>query len=93
MTTDGFPTSGAIREEERRLRKLRLLVDLTAAVIRTRPLSRLEAQQAVGHLRRRALELFPDKGPVFDLIYGSRFRRLIEARFGAGDSPTPPAET
>lgn len=68
------------------MRRLRLLVDLTATVIRTRPLSRHEAEQAVEHLRARALELFPDKGDVFDLIYRARFRRLIESRFGPGDA-------
>jgi hypothetical protein len=76
------------RDEDRRMRQLRLLVDVTAMVIRQRPLSRSEAEQAVEHLRRRVLELFPDKGGVFDLIYGSRFRRLIDARFGAPDRGT-----
>lgn len=64
------------------MRRLRLLVDLTAAVIRHRPLSRSEAEQAVEHLRIEVLALFPDKEGAFDLIYRPRFRRLIEERFG-----------
>ncbi len=92
MSRDGFPSAAAIREEDLRLRQLRLLVDLTAAIIRTRPLSRGEAEQAIGQLRRRALDLFPDKGPVFDLIYEPRFRRLIESRFATGDFPSQRAE-
>jgi hypothetical protein len=79
------PAAGsALAEEERRIRRLRLLVDLTATVIRRRPLSRREAEQAVEHLRERVTELFPDKGEVFDLIYRARFRRLIDERFGTG---------
>jgi len=27
------------------------------------------------------LELFPDKGETFDLIYGSRFRRILAERY------------
>lgn len=77
------PNNVRQRDEDRRMRQLRLLVDVTATIIRQRPLSRSEAEQAVEDLRRRALELFPDKAEVFDLIYGSRFRRLIDARFGA----------
>jgi hypothetical protein len=72
----------ALEEEDRRVRRVRLLVDLTAAVIRSRPLCRAEAEQAVEQLRNRVLEIFPDKGAVFDLVYRGRFRRLIESRFG-----------
>ncbi len=73
----------AVEQEERRVRQLRLLVDMTAAIIRTRPLSRAEAEEAVAQLRWRALALFPDKGATFDLIYQPRFSRLIDERFGA----------
>jgi hypothetical protein len=73
-------------EEGRRMRKLRLLVDLTALVLRDRPLSPADAEIVVEHVRERVLQLFPDKGDAFDLIYRPRFRRLIEERFGAGKS-------
>ena len=72
----------ARREEDRRLRRLRVLVDTAAVVLRHRPLSRSEAELLVADVRERALTLFPDKGATFDLIYGPRFRRLIEERFG-----------
>ena len=70
----------AILEEERRIRQLRLLVALTTAVLRTRPLSEPEAEQVVDELRSRVLALFPDKESVFDLIYRPRFRRIIRER-------------
>jgi hypothetical protein len=72
----------ALRDEQRRMRKLRLLVDLTAALLRDRPVSRHEAESVVEHLRIQVLRLFPGKGDVFDLIYRPRFRRLIDERFG-----------
>jgi hypothetical protein len=72
----------ALADEERRLQRLRLLVDLSTAVIRTHPLSRGEAEQVVEHLRTKVLSMFPGKGGTFDLIYRPRLRRLIESRFG-----------
>jgi hypothetical protein len=36
-----------------------------------------EAQDAASATRRLALQLFPGKEVVYDLIYGSKFRRLI----------------
>lgn len=83
MRNSPKPDREAIAQEEWQIRRLRLMVDLTAAIIRTRPLSRSEAEDAVVHLRHRVLALFPDKGSVFDLIYAPRFRRLIEERFGS----------
>lgn len=80
--TDDFSDRAALATEERRIRQLRLLVDVTAAVIRTRPLTRAEAETAVALLRQQVLALFPDKGDTFDLIYEPRFRRLIAERFG-----------
>jgi hypothetical protein len=76
------PTTEAT-EEQIKMRRLRLLVDVTTAAVRSHPLSRDEAEAAVRALRARVLELFPDKSDTFDLIYGSRFRRLIDERFGS----------
>jgi hypothetical protein len=64
------------------------MVDLTAAIIRHRPLSRAEAEMAVENLREEVLALFPDKGDVFDLIYQARCGRLIAERFEGEDKDT-----
>jgi len=72
----------AIAEEQGRLDRLRRVVDIAAAVVRCYPLSRCEAVAVVRSLRTQVLLLFPDKADTFDLIYGRRFRRLIEDRFG-----------
>jgi hypothetical protein len=76
-------TDPALAEEEQRIRQLRLLVAMTTAVLRTRPLTYREAEQVIEESRQRVLALFPDKGAVFDLIYRPRFHRIIRERLGA----------
>lgn len=68
-------------EEERRLRRLRLIVNLTEAVLMQSDLSLREAWSLVDNTKKAALALFPDKGNVFDLVYAPRFRRIINERF------------
>ncbi|GIW41698.1 MAG: hypothetical protein KatS3mg076_2275 [Candidatus Binatia bacterium] len=80
---DRGPREADLAEENRRLRLLRVLVDTACAVLRHRPLSESEAEQLVGEVRREALRLFPDKGPVFDLVYVPRFRRIVRERLRA----------
>lgn len=71
----------ALLAEEKRLKRLRNIVDLTSAVIRQADLTLGDAQRLVADTRERALKLFPDKGEVFDLIYGSRFRRILAEKY------------
>jgi len=40
-----------------------------------------EAQNVVGHAKETALQMFPDKEETFDLIYGSRFRRILAEKY------------
>jgi hypothetical protein len=68
----------AVAEEERRADVLRRAVDVAAAVIRQGRLSRAEAEVLVAEVRRRALELFPGKESVFDLVLAPRFARLLD---------------
>ncbi len=71
----------ALLAEEMRLRRLRRIVDITAALLWQADLTLGEAQRLVADARSRALELFPDKGETFDLIYGSRFRRILAEKY------------
>ncbi|MFQ5917567.1 MAG: hypothetical protein ACE5I0_07140 [Candidatus Binatia bacterium] len=71
----------AIRAEELRLKRLKSIVDLTAVLIWQADLSLSDAQKLIDDARVKALELFPDKGETFDLIYGSRFRRILIERY------------
>jgi hypothetical protein len=72
----------ALREENRRLRRLRLLVDLTLARLHQDPdLSLLDALQMTERCRDAALTLFPGKETAFELIYRPRFERVLYARW------------
>ncbi len=71
----------ALRAEEMRIQKLRKIVDLTAVLIWQADLSLSDAQTLIDDARVKALGLFPDKGETFDLIYGSRFRRILVERY------------
>lgn len=68
----------ALAEEQRRADRLRLMIDVTATVIRQGRLTRAEGEALVETTRRRALELFPDKESVFDLVLAPRFARLLD---------------
>lgn len=81
----GYPAE-LLREEERKMRQLRGLVDATAMVIAQGDVSVLEACALARLARRQALTLFPDKANVFDLIYRPRFARIISERLS--NSPT-----
>lgn len=71
----------ALRAEEQKLKRLKATVDLTLALLCQSDLSLNEARKLIADARERVLELFPDKGETFDLIYGSRFRRLLVEKY------------
>lgn len=72
----------ALREEERRLRMLRWIVDLNQAVLmQQHDLTLPEAFEIMRSVKQAALSLFPDKEQVFELVYSPRFRRIIRERF------------
>jgi len=68
----------AVSEEQRRADRLRRTVDVACAVLRQGRLTRAEGEALVAHAREQALGLFPGKGDVFDLVLGSRFRRVLD---------------
>jgi hypothetical protein len=69
------------REENRRLRYLRFLVDLALMEIRRGRYTKDQAEKVVENIRSQALQLFPGKELAFDLIYRPRFRRAIAETF------------
>ena len=71
----------ALLAEERKLRRLSRAMDLAAALLWRVDLTLEEAQDVVNHAKHTALELFPDKEETFDLIYGSRFRRILVEKY------------
>ena len=71
----------ALKLEEAKVQKLRGITNLTVALLYQADLTLVDAQKLIAQTRSKALELFPDKGDTFDLIYGSRFRRILSERF------------
>ena len=74
--------STEIREENRKVRFLRTLVDLSILSIQEEDLPFEGALKIVEDVRTAALNLFPGKEEAFDLIYRPRFHRVIQAKFG-----------
>jgi hypothetical protein len=72
-----------IREEQRRLRQLRLLVDVTAQLLaEDENLILCEALRLIEAARNATLRLFPEKGGTFDLVVRPRLERIVFDRFG-----------
>ncbi|MFQ5824204.1 MAG: hypothetical protein ACE5JB_09135 [bacterium] len=69
-----------IAEEQKKIRQLRTIVDLTAVVLYQGNLTPLEALELVEATKKSVLSLFPDKEETFDLIYKPRFERIIKDR-------------
>jgi hypothetical protein len=70
-----------LRDEEKRLRRLRFLVNLAQGVLMQADLTLREAFDILRGTRQAALALFPDKGDVYDLVYAPRLMRIIRERF------------
>ena len=74
-------TPEEIFEEEKKMRFLKTVVDLTAAVLRGGQISREEAVDIVRATKKKVLEIFPEKEATYDLIYKPRFERLLQGFF------------
>lgn len=75
--TQPVPTPEAIAEENRRLRRLRLVVQMALEVIAQGDMPYQDAADLVAATRRVALQLFPGKEEAFDLLYRPKFQRLM----------------
>ena len=69
-------TTPAERAEEEDLRELSRAVDYISYLIVSTGTLKIDIEIKSAELKRRCLELFPDKGHLFDLLYKSRFTRL-----------------
>jgi hypothetical protein len=82
MTATDSGRAAAIEEEASRARRAQRVADLTCSLLaQTGDLSLEEALRRVAGARREILALFPDKELVFDLLYRSRFLRILAERF------------
>lgn len=73
-----------IEQEDKMIRRLRFLVNLTFATIAQDDSLTLEqAWEHVLALKGAAVAMFPGKEATFDLLYMPRFSRLLAERYGA----------
>jgi hypothetical protein len=73
-----------IAHENKMIRRLRFLVELTFATIAQDHSMTLEqAWEHVQALKTAAVTMFPGKEQTFDLVYLPRFSRLLAERFRA----------
>ena len=76
-STSTLPSKAEVDEESRRIRHLRIVVNLSLSLIAQGGMQYEEAQEMVASAKRLAEDLFPGKGHVFELLYRPQFRRLI----------------
>ena len=73
-----------IELEDKMIRRLRFLVNLTFATLAQDDSLTLEqAWEHVLALKGAAVAMFPGKEATFDLLYMPRFSRLLAERYGA----------
>lgn len=71
-----------VAAENKRIRMLRFMVELTIALIYQSDMTREEALERVAGVKRFALKLFPGKEVAFELIYAPKFKRVIREVYG-----------
>jgi hypothetical protein len=71
-----------LKDENRRIKRLRFLTSLVQQRICVEDMSRKEALAAIAELRAIAVCMFPGKGDVFDLVIAPRLHRDLYDRFG-----------
>ena len=72
--------SRELEQEQSKMRILKAIVDLTAAILRQGNLTIPEAIELIKATKKGVIHLFPDKEDTYDLIYKPRFERIIQER-------------
>jgi len=84
MADNDHDRAAKIEHENKMIRRLRFLVDLTFATIaQDTDLTLEQGWEHVLALKGVAVAMFPGKEETFDLVYMPRFSRLLAERFGA----------
>jgi hypothetical protein len=79
--TSAVASKEEILEENRKVRRLQIAVDLALTLVAQSDIPVEEASELVAQTRRFALDLFPDKAQVYDIIYQPKFRRLLAEKY------------
>jgi hypothetical protein len=84
MAMEDRERAAMIEHENKMMRRLRFLVELTFATIaQDNSLTLDQGWEHVLALKGAAVAMFPGKESTFDLLYLPRFSRLLAERFGA----------
>ena len=79
---EGPQTQAEVEDENRRIRRLQIMMSMVMSVISQDPSLTIEqAFELVANTKRAALALFPDKEFAYDIIYKPRLQRLMRERF------------
>ena len=80
--TPQLQTQAEIEDENRRLRRLQVMMNMVMSVISQDPSLTVEqASELVANTKRAALAMFPEKEFAYDIIYKPRLQRLMRERF------------
>ncbi len=75
-------TPAEIEDENRRIRRLQIMMNMVMSVISQDPnLTVEQASELVANTKRAALAMFPDKEFAYDIIYKPRLQRLMRERY------------
>lgn len=70
-----------ILEENRKVRRLQIVVDLVLNLVAQTDIPIEEASELVAETRKFALNLFPDKEFAYEIIYEPKFKRLLAEKY------------
>jgi len=73
--------SEAVQRENRKIRRLRTIVDLVSGLLRQTEMPLPDAVRLVQAVRTQALLLFPGKEQTYDLLYAPRFARILREKY------------
>jgi len=79
----GMTDHDPLHEEDRSLRKLRLMVDITAQVLaEDRDLTLCTGLRLIEALRNASQRMFPANHSTFELVIRPRLEKILMERFG-----------
>lgn len=73
--------SEAVQKENRKIRRLRTIVDLASSLLRQTDMPLQDAVRLVQAVRTQALLLFPGKEQAYDILYAPRFARILREKY------------
>ncbi len=67
------------------MRELQRMADRVCVLILSSDLPAIDIEIEKNKVRQRCLELYPDREPLYEMIYESRFQRLWDQFRGEGE--------